>query len=291
MVCILIHQFMEAENDDYDYEYSPTCIELQDFFQYQNTSQPTSQVLVEDKLLTDPSLLAVYIQLFCEEDMIQEYDDKLIKSMKTSIYELKTGYCKDGIHSIAYGCHRDCERCWCEDRCGRALYLIKKFTQMTNNKNIQYPSQNDAIIALLEMSLATQHYFTDWINMSDSQLQYNKLTPEEIKEMQQKAKELESYVTSMKKRYDAWSLLTDKEKQENRDKVLKLIELCQKPFDEEEYKRDKERFNKYNEEVKKIWDEHNKELTEIDKRYNEERNKVREKYTVISQKVHDEYNK
>jgi len=282
---------MEAENDDYDYEYSPTHNELQEFFQYQNTPQLISQVMVEDKLLTDPFFLAVYIQLFCEEEMIEKYDDKLIKSMKTNLYELKNGYFKDGIHSNVYGRHYDCERCWCEERYYRASYSIKKFIQMTNNKNIQYKSQNEAITALLEMSLVTQHYFKDWIEMSNSQLQYNKLTPEEIEERQQKGKELESYVVSMKKRYETWCLLTDKEKQENLDKVLKLLALCQKPFDEEEYKQDKEKLNKYHEELKKIWDGHNKELAEIDKRYNEERIKLREKYTVISQKVHDEYNK
>src|SRR5689334_8877871 len=102
-------------DDDYDYEYSPLVTDIQNTFQYQTDPQLKSQVLVEDLLLNDPYILAVYIQTFCEEDAIQEYDDKMIKSYKTNLYELKTGYLKDGNHcGTNNGYHRDCERCWCE---------------------------------------------------------------------------------------------------------------------------------------------------------------------------------
>lgn len=260
------------DTDDYDYEYSPLWTDMQKVFNYQSTPEVIGQNLVEDLLLNDPYILATYIQIFCEDEMVQVCDNKFVESMKTSFYELKnTEYYKNGTHLHHNGHHygSDCNRCYYENKYIVTQYLIKKFIQMMNNKNIHYASNNDAIIALLEMSLATQHYYKEWCESSDA--------------------EIEKYVFSMKKRYESWDSLTNQEKENNKIKVLELIKQCEKTFDVEEYNIKKEKEKNCQEQVKKVWDECNQKLSVIQKRYDEETSQVRKHYTDIVQKIHSSY--
>lgn len=264
-------------------------------FQHQHNPHH-SNIIVENLFLNNSCLYALCTQISFESDL-QEIDKykECIQHFKQLNYELKNGVLKNGSHlDDPSHYHGYCERCNAESMYGGALRLIDKWTQFMESNNVKYNSQEEIIIALLEMRLATHHYNKDAYNIHMSTYgQYTNIqyTPKEIEQKKRECEELYKIVYNISKRYDIWNSLTNEEKLANKNKVLEMIEYCKIPFDEVEYNLIKEQTNKYNEEVRDICNIQNQKLADIQNRYDEEMTQVRKECSDKMQKVHDKYYK